>query len=232
MAIKVYWASLENEWLRLKKPEPLSKTFYEKNLYINKDSLNGINACPAFNNELKNTFALHSLYDYNFKITPEGIISNLYDQEFANRHLVIRSIENKFFSFRQDLIFFTAEDSLKMTSNMYPYLENNNITTRCMIPQGSFDIGKWFRNTDFTFYLKPQFDEFIISYEEIYSYIQFQTNEKIELIQYKHDDEISSYLSDIILSRDYLTNSRGLEDYYKTLKFKKLLLKKIKNNTF
>lgn len=232
MTVRVYWASLENEWLRIKKPEPLAKTFYEKGLYVNKDTLNGINACPAFNNELKNTFSLFSLYDYNFKISPEGISSTLYDKDFADRHLVIRSPENRFFSFRQDMVFFTAEDSLLTTSNMYPYLENNNVTTRCMIPQGRFDIGKWFRNTDFTFYLKPQFDEFIISYEEVYSYIQFHTDEKIELVQYKHDDEISSYLSDIVLSRDYFSNSRGLEDYYKTLKFKKLLLKKIKNNTF
>ena len=34
MAINVYWACLEDEWLRASKPVPLSKLFYDKKLYI------------------------------------------------------------------------------------------------------------------------------------------------------------------------------------------------------
>ena len=33
MAINVYWACLEDEWLRAEKPIPLSKLFYDNEIY-------------------------------------------------------------------------------------------------------------------------------------------------------------------------------------------------------
>jgi hypothetical protein len=228
MSINVYWACLEEEWLRAKKPIPLSKLFYDKKLYINKDSLSGINACPAVNDDMQNVFGLSSIYDYEFTMTDQGLISPNNDQRFADRHVVMRSKDNKFFTFRQDLIFFTDEPSLLMTSNIFPYLEDNNISERCMIPQGTFDIGRWFRNTDFTFYLKNNYNQFKIAYDEIYSYVKFHTNEKINFIQYRHDEKIALYLQDVVNSRNYYPRSRMLEDYYFTLKTKNLLIKDIK----
>jgi hypothetical protein len=228
MSINVYWACLEDEWLRANKPVPLSKLFYDKKLYINKDVNNGINGCPAVNDDMHNVFGLESIYDYEFTMTNEGVVSPYNDQLFANRHLVVRSKENKFFTFRQDLIFFTDEPSLLMTSNMFPYLEDNSVTERCMIPQGTFDIGRWFRNTDFTFYLKNNYDTFKISFGDIYSYVKFHTTEKINFIEYRHDEKMSSYLQDVIRARNYFPRARSLEEYYFMLKIKKLILLDIK----
>jgi len=228
MSINVYWACLEEEWLRAKKPIPLSKLFYDKKLYINKDSFNGINGCPAVNDDMHNVFGLPSIYNYEFTMTNDGLTSPYNDQRFADRHVVMRSKDNKFFTFRQDLIFFTDEPSLLMTSNIFPYLEDNNISERCMIPQGTFDIGKWFRNTDFTFYLKNNYDTFKITSDEIYSYVKFHTNEKINFIQYRHDEKIASYLQDVVNSRNYYHKPRILQEYYFTLKTKNLLINDIK----
>lgn len=231
MTINVYWACLEDEWLRATKPVPLSKLFYDKKLYINKDSNNGINGCPAVNEDMHNVFGLQSIYDYEFTMKDEGVVSLYNDQAFADRHLVVRSKENKFFTFRQDFIFFTDSPSLLMTSNMFPYLEDNSVTERCMIPQGTFDIGKWFRNTDFTFYLKQNYNTFKISSGDVYSYIKFHTTEKINFIEYRHDDHMATYLRDVIRARNYFPKVRSLEEYYFTLKTKNLILSEIKKRT-
>ena len=55
MSINVYWACVEDEWMRAESPEKVSKRFYERGIK-DKDFLNpaAINYCPSFNTELKN----------------------------------------------------------------------------------------------------------------------------------------------------------------------------------
>jgi len=228
MSINVYWACLEKNWMEANSPESVSSIFYKKykpNLN-ERDSL--INYCPAFNENLKNLYALRSIYDYNFTIEDSQITSTIYDTDFFNDHVLVRSIEKKFFSFYNKYIFFTDENSLNVTFYEYPFLEDNNITKRCVIPAGSFDIGKWFRNTDFSFFLKNEFNSFTIEKNEIYSYIRFHTNKDINFIQFRYNDLLDSYRDDgWQLTRSPL---KKLENYYNHFKNKKLILREIGNN--
>lgn len=228
MAITIYWACNEKEWMRAKEPEPIYKNFAK----IGKDKKTLIEFCPSIKNYMKNTFALKSLYDYNFEINDENNIkSNLYDQNFFDKHVIIRSSIDKLFSFNQEFVFFTEEKSLKMSAGITPFLENNNITKRCINIPGTLDIGKWFRLIDFAFYLKDDFNKFEINEEEIFQYIKFETDKKIIFKQFTVNEKINKYFYDIINAKSFRINKpRTLDGYYSMFNHKKQIIKEIKNN--
>jgi len=229
MAITVYWSCAEEEWLRAKSPEPVYQNFI-KNL---KDKNTQIEMCPAVKDYAKNTFSMESIYDYDFEIDDKSknVFSKLYDQKFFDQHVLIRSINDKFFSFSQKYVFFTEEKTLKMSANIFPYLEDNNITKKCITIPGTLDIGKWFRVMDFAFYLKKDYNKFEIKQNEIYQYIVFDTNEKIIFKQFICNDKINKYLLDIVQAKAFkkIKNIK-LEEYYLMLKHKKYIIREIKNN--
>lgn len=228
MTVNVYWACLEDNWMLAEPPESVSKIFYKKYNFNRSEPTSLINHCPAFNDNLQNLFALKSMYDYNFKIENNDVTSNLQDQKFFNDHVTIRSISNKFFSFKNKYIFFSDERSLKVTFYEYPYLEDNNITQRCIIPSGIYDIGKWFRNTEFSFFLKKEFNEFLIRKNEIYSYMRIDSTEQINFIQFRYNEKLNGYNNDgFNLTKNPLST---LKNYYDAFKNKKLILTEINKN--
>jgi hypothetical protein len=231
MSITVYWTCREKEWMLAEEPESVSKRFYKnKNNSSNNNPGNTINRCPVFNNNLKNLFCLKSLYDYEFSLEKDFVHSDFYDQKFFDDHVLIRSIEEKFFSFRNRYIFFTEEKSLPTTFYEFPFLEDNNITERCMPVSGIFDIGKWFRPTEFAFYLRKNQNSFKIEKEEVYSYIRFHTKEKIQFKQFLYTEKIQKYEDGCLSLNSSCTNLGKIEEYYKNFRSKSLILKEIKNN--
>jgi hypothetical protein len=143
--------------------------------------------------------------------------------------VVVRSLEKKFFSFQTKYIFFTEEPSLNVTFYEYPFLEDNNITTRCIPVAGQYDIGRWFRNTEFAFYLKKDYNEFKINRNEIYSYIRFHTDKKIVFKQFRFNDTLKSYTEDSF-ALTFGHYFKTLTEFYNCFKNKKLILKEIKKN--
>jgi len=229
MSTTIYWACNENEWLRAEEPNLIYKTFI-KNI---EDKNTQVELCPAIKDYTKNTFSIKSLYDYSFEILKDTgeIVSKMYDQEFFNKHVRVRSNVDKLFSFKQSYIFFTEKKSLKMSASVFPYLEDNDITKTCISVPGIFDIGKWFRATEFAFYLRDNINKFNISQDEIYQYIEFQTDDKIIFKQFMVNEKIKKYLSDIDVSKDHRKiKNRPLQEYYFMLKHKKYIIDEIKNN--
>jgi hypothetical protein len=229
MAITVYWSSLEDEWLRAKEPEAVYKDF----LKDKKNFESTIAMCPAVKDYTKNTFSLKSIYDYEFEINKDlnDVTSQLYDQVFFNKHVEIRSIENKFFSFSQRLVFFTEEQSLNMSLGILPYFEDNEITKRCTLIPGKLDIGKWFRIIDYAFFLKNNINSFKINEGDVYQYIKLETDQKIEFKQFKSTDLIYKYILDITSSKNHRKPKiRDLSEFYEIMRHKKYIIKEIKNN--
>ena len=230
MSVTVYWSFFDDEWMRAQEPKEIRKEFYARNIH-EKNLLMEFHKCPFVHDYLSNIFSLHSVYDYSFRIDGEKTISNMYDQNFFNNHLIIRSIEKKVFSFTQPYIFFTEEKSLNVTIPAFPYLENNNITKRCMPLTGTIDIGKYFRMIDFVFQLKDPYEDFIIEKDEIFAYAQFHTDKKIVLKEFYPSENLKKYHDSV---RNANANKRkkflNKEYYYSNFKLKKLILKEIKNN--
>ena len=226
MAITVYWSCLETEWMRTKAPELVLSKYIKD---FNRPE-NWVKYCPAIRDELKNTFALRSIYDYSFTVLKDSVSSTFYNQEFFDRHVVVRSIKDRSFSFTTNIVFFTEEPSLKMTGNIAPFLENNVITDRCMLLPGTFDIGKLFRNIEFGFHLKPQYEEFIINFDDVYQYVKFHTEEKVNLVQFKCSDALVKHVRESVQTREYKKGFFNLDYYYKASKTKKFILEEIRKN--
>lgn len=230
MSINVYWACLEDEWQLAEEPESVAKRFYKLNLFETDNNEMQINQCPAFKDSINNVFALKSLYRYEFYVTEQGEVrSEMIDQEFFNKHVHVRSVDKKCFSFNQQFIFFTDADKLEMTGNEYPFFENNNVTDRCMIFPGTYDISKRFRPLEFAFCLKEPHSAFRIDYQEVYSYIRFHTTEKINFRQFRMSNELMSLGRDCTNMNKSL-RLRTLDKFYQHFKIKKFILKEIKNN--
>lgn len=231
MAITVFWACAQKEWMRAQEPESVSKIFYKKGIHDPKNMFTSLNYCPAFNKNLNNIYAVKSIYDYNFYITNGELKSDLYDQQFFDEHVLIRSMEKKFFSFFNSYVFFTETESLEMTAYEFPFFEENEITKRCIPIPGTYDIGKWIRPLEFPFLLKNEFDTFSVENKDILYYIKFHTKEKIIFKQFIVEEKIRSYFSDAEKQSLFIKNTYGnLQEFYNNFKHKKNVLKEIKNN--
>ena len=237
MTINVYWASLNDNWFAAREPDSVFKNLTNKYKDVKFNAGNQLLMCPAVKDYHNNLFCLRSLQDYQFKINydlenPENtnVTSNDLDQSFFQDRVTIRDLNTKMFSFRANTyLFFTDEKSLKISTPIHPYLEDNNITQRITPITGTFDIGRWFRPLDYGFFLKKDFDEFKISKDEVYAYIRFQTNEKINFKQFVINPELTNFTKDCLVMNKY-SPLRSLENYYKLFKTKKLILKEIKKN--
>lgn len=235
MAINIYWCLIDQNWLAAKSPDLVVGKFFAENLKTNSESIISINRCPATFDELNNTYNIYSLYDYDFTINQHsdgsyGVVSSKFDQEFLERMVVVRDAKYKLFSYREAYVFFTDEDSLEASISLPPFLENNNIMQRCRVLPGRMDVGKWFRNIDFAFFLKPEYDTFRIEKDEIFCYTKFHTKEKINFRQFMWTNRLGDYsdtCQSIFRVRSPLTK---LENYYKFFKHKKHILKEVKKN--
>ena len=196
MSTIVYWACFDDEWLRAKEPQSVLKDFIGE-----KKSTNiKLNLCPAFKNYLNNVYKLQSIYDYEFEIKNNDAVSSTYNQDFFDKHVEIRSLEDNAFSFTQHWIFFTEEDSLELSSSA-PILEDSYMAKNCMFIPGKFDIGKWFRVLDLAFYLREGVNSFQIKENDVINYLTFNTNQKIIFKQFVINNEIKQYIDAVNSSR-------------------------------
>jgi len=232
MTINVYWACLEDEWVRDTGPEPVSSHFYGNKDINEKDNKHlSLNRCPFFNKNFNNLYQLRSIYSYSFKINGSSVFSDIYDQSFFDKHVYTRSIEKRAFSFSQSRIFYTDnKKGLDMTSYEMPYLEENNITKRTIPIVGTFNIGKWFRNIEHPFYMKDGYDEFKIEEGEIMYYLRFHTNEKIKFIQFYPSEKIKEISVSNMKSAINTSSKYSADFFYSNFKTKKIIEKEIKKN--
>jgi hypothetical protein len=187
--MNVYWCFLDgnNSFHTI---EPLKKHFYK-----NYNTKTGLAQCPAFKDYINNIFILRSEYDYDFFIENNKVIVNEKLINITENSLIMRNWEDKLFSFSQHFIFFTEQESLNIDL-LPPFLEDNNISKKCSVIPGTFNIGKWFRNIDFAFYLRKEYNNFSIKVGEVFYYIKFNTDEKINFIEFKNSELIKSLIKE------------------------------------
>ena len=226
--INVFWSCLEPEWMRAEEPAAVLPEFIRND----KMSESRIPQCPAFRNELHNVFGIKSIYDYEFSVNTatSEVSTTVYDQKFYNRHVIVRSMKERTFTFSQEIVFFTDDSSLIMSGDLLPYLEDNNITERCIVYPGQFDIGRWYRPVEFAFKLKDRYNTFKIEAGEIYQYIRFHTDNNIKFIQFRETPKLNEILKDITQIRSNKKGIFSLDYYYERFKLKKLIMKEIKEN--
>lgn len=225
--IVVYWAINTDEWVRAQEPVSIYNNAIRKD--VAKDTT--LIRCPSFKDYMKNIYGIQSIYSYTFSVNGNVVSSQNYNQEFFNEHVVIRSAKDKCFSFNPKIMFFTEEKSLRISTGIHPFFEENEVSKRCMTIPGTLDIGKWFRQIDFAFFIKNEYNEFIINENDIYQYIQFHTDKKIIFKQFYMNDYLNNQHRAVDGAKyNRPEKFRKLEEYYNMFKNKNNIIKEIKKN--
>jgi hypothetical protein len=229
MSVNVYWSYLGESWLRAKQPENFSKNFYKK--YKDKSVTGEVErmlSCPAMQNYSKNVYAIRSMFDYEIVVEKDfSVTSSIHDQIFFEKYFIVRDANVGLFSLVQPYIFFTDDPSLEMTWQIPPFLEQPQ--NYYHIP-GKYDIGKWFRSVDFSFLMKDGERVFSIKNDEIYTYVEFHTSEKINFIKFEPTEKIKFYSQSAIFNNfGTFAKPRKLSSFYDIFNTKSNILKEIRS---
>jgi hypothetical protein len=230
--ITVYWSCLEDEWQRAKPPVEILKHHFAKDCY----KTSGMQYCPAFKEALTNLYGIRSLYHYEIQFEGNGVTVPPFvkvprkpsEEEFFKQHFVPRDVPNKVFSFVQSFLYLCDKD-LEMTGNLSPHLEEGDVANRCIATPGRFNIGQWQRGVEFAVKLKDEYDTFKISEDEIFTYTQFHTNEKIEFKQFIRTPKLDELLLHNANMSFNKLRTWPLSSYKS--KVKNLIMKEAKSNT-
>lgn len=231
--ITIYWSvdhRVNTSSLRIPEPENV----YKRAL-ANKD-LDEIkyHRCPAVRDYMKNVFALKSPYEFEFEVTDEGIVSGYYDQDFFDRHVVVRSMKERLFSFMQYTIFTAEQDDVEVSFES-PWFEDNQFTRDCIYLPGKMNIGKYYRQNDFGFHLRSDVNKFAVKMDDAYCYLRVHTDQPVQFKRYYMTDKLLSFTEQVACIKEnkpFLTSK--LEYFYEIFgrnkNLKSLILKEIKEN--
>lgn len=216
--MKVYWSCTELEGLRAKEPERIIKK-------ISKNAL-GYERCPSFIEKLNNVFGVSFIYDFDLQLDREenNLSSKNMPQDFFDEHVNIRDIEKGYLSFLNSFVFFTEEKSLNM-SIIPSYLEDNDFNRNVILTPGVLDIGKYFRPTDCAFQFRQESTEIECKEGDTFMYVDFDTNENIEFVQFTYTEGIKGLVDRIIRAKENRFNNnkfRPLKYWYSLFKSENL----------
>ena len=226
--MNVYWSIDHKEAvgaLRGHTPEPVLKNKRIQEVEYH--------ACPAFRDYYHNVYGVSSLYTYSLELDGQQFKTDLYNQDFYDNNVMVRSVEHKLLSIKQRITFITDSPSLKM-SQEHQSFEDNKFTESCYTISGIIDIGKYYRNLDFAFHLKDAHNKVEFSEGDIIYYLRFHTDEKINFKQYFINDKLREYRDMIDDIRMFSPiHNRPLNFFYDIFKrnnLKDKIIKEIKEN--
>ena len=224
----VYWSIDHKEAigaLRVQTPEPVLKNKGLAEMEYH--------ACPAFRDYYHNVYGIKSLYTYSLEIDGDKCKADMYNQEFFDSNVNVRSTEQKLLSVKQRVSFITDSPSLKM-SQEHPCFEDNKFTESSYVVPGMFDIGKYYRNLDFAFHLKESHNRVEFDEGDTIYYLRFHTDERVSCKQYFITDRLREYRDMVDDIRMFsVAHNRPLSyfyDIYKRSNLKSRIIKEIKEN--
>lgn len=236
--MNVYWSVLvtqehEPAVPMIKFLEPKSESSLLPKINV-KDNLPGTNfyPCPAFKQQIQNSFRLQFPFDYNLLFSNGNISSNMHDQTFFNTVLNIRSMPDKLLSFNLFYLFI-AEESLNIDVTGC-YFSDNDFVNKTMIVPGQFDIAKWVRPIDCAFIVKNNVDKIDIKTGDDFLNVKFLTDEKVTLKKFFPTKKLETLISHNVTARHY--KSKMVEplkyyyDLYRNAKMHKYIIKEVKDN--
>jgi len=181
MTITVYYTEFTNNFSF--QPESVLKNLegYAKKTLIK---------CPAFTENLKNTFLVNAVVDYELILEKGRIYSPLRDQEFFDKWVHIRDIDEGACTFAAPRILFIADKPLELELKTATY-HSNGFTDNVTIVEGRYDIGRHFRPLEAAFMFKSS-NKVVIELGKPLYYVRFNTNEKIKLVPFQYTPDIKN----------------------------------------
>jgi hypothetical protein len=238
---KVYWAPADftlnsapkDNSLLYYEPETLISYLYKKRSDLPKEQYarNTFFSCPVFSNLSKNIFILENPLNTNITLNKNNIE---YNGDTGIPSLIVHppSLKDQtLFVYNMKWVFFTEEESLKMRLTS-PYFSNSQHVQYGSIVPGQLDIGKWFRNITLEYNLWEGIKEFNINKGEHLAYIEFDTDKNVELVRFKLNLELKTYLESTASSSNWEPRVKIVERYdrFKRSGMKNLVMKEILNN--
>ena len=230
--MKVYWAPLDNKEVNL------TLAYYEPTRLSNnipvdlRDS--GYYKCPAFMETVKNTFVLKSPISLDLNFNPSKQLASANNQSLYGLKVRIDdATDHRIVQFGLNYLFF-AEKSVKMTQ-MHPYLHHNTFTENGNTLLGEFDVGQWLRPLQASFIIDPIKKDYSyrIKRGDIYSYIRFNTDEKIELVNFDVTPKIEEIANSCLqMKQSGQGKSFSLDSCYKSFilhRRKQAIMREIKS---
>jgi hypothetical protein len=216
--------------LRCFEPEPVKYTNFLPNI---KDlNIDRYDKCPAHTQFKKNLFSIKSPIDYelHFDDVQQRFYTNLYDQNFYDSIVFVRSIESRLISFNIAYHFFTEEKELYISQEQASFHTNKFIDNTILIP-GKFDVAKFPRNLELAFHVKRKIE---VSIGDDLYYVRFHTNENLQFKKFFVSDKYLELCLNLMNLKNGKKSIKNLNYYYdlytKHPKYKKLMLDEIKNN--
>jgi hypothetical protein len=226
MAVTIYYSSFDN--VIFNDPEPLASKVVEM-LKGRTRSLQ----CPAFKEYFKNTYVIKYPFDYQIGWNGRDITSNMYDQVFFNKAVIIRDPEAGYFSLlHPTMVFYTDSEDLEMEI-LPAYFHKNELTTNGFLIPGTFNIGKHLpRKLEAPYKLASKVEINIQNNDALY-YIKFKTKEKIEFKKFIMTKNITDIVDGYLSLSGKTIKIRSLQWWYDLIsrnRLKKYFIKEIKKN--
>lgn len=232
-SIIVYWAPQncigidEKDWSIIVNEPRNVYSYLIKN--INKDNSRSFFECPSFKNFGKQTFFVTNPIKLDAEI--KNNVEIIYNSKnYINSEISkLPSIKNNtLFNYPVNYLFFCEEDlEMSLSSPYFHYAPH--LKYGCVVP-GDFNVGSWFRQTNFEFNLWDE--KIIIEENEPIAYFRFKTNKKIILKRFVVNEAIAR-INNVCCSSSQWESRVPLSKRYnrfKKTKMNKILLNEIKKN--
>ena len=211
---------------------PISVLSLLRQKYKDDAGVNPYFRCPAAQDELKNYFAIRADADLSFKFNKENGIEikspTRFDPNFA---FIVRSKKNQFCSLNSSYIFFSEED---VEITQFPaFFEDNSFVKNTQLTVGKFNVSKWFRPFDCTFFLKSKENEIInIKRGDILFYIKVNTNKKVKFKEFIYTQKHHIFVNSCTVVKEFQYNTplNILYSLFNNKNLSKRVLKEIKTN--
>lgn len=210
-----------------KEPSPLFKSVVnDRNK--NTDPSSSYYKCKSAQEMFNNTFILPSTEDLHIIFSNGRLLQTRDSVKFKPR-LPIFS-DGPAVDYDSRWLFF-SEDNINIQLTP-PYFHKTKASEYATVLSGEFNISKWFRPIIPTFSLWDGVKELKVYKDDPIAYINFITDKKVILKEFKETDKIKQIMHDCVMMKERLPNLPLVENYNRFIlnKKHKELIEEIKLN--
>jgi hypothetical protein len=202
---------------------------------FNEKIMYGYLACPAASISLNNIYVVRSGMDMDIKFTETGVSYNTKKikkakerNAFLQQFVFLRSHKKKLVTLDLDLNVFS--ETPMHAIQMQPFLEETEFAKNTGSVVAQFDISKWFRPIQPTFFCYK--DEIRIEEGDALYYLFIADDSKIKIKEFEMDEKLMNYQASNTNIKFFKENQalQYLYDFFTKRKIGEKILKRIKNN--
>lgn len=197
--------------------------------------MHGYLSCPAAKKTLKNMFVVKSGFDFSitfennsYAIDTKKVKDPALKKEFLEKYFFVRSFKDRLITLVHDTLLF-CENNLNAIQ-MQPFLEDSDYARNTGQIVGEYNISKWYRPIEPTFYCYK--DKIEIKEGDVLFYLMFRSENDVILQEYEQTDNTrkSMFSNTSVKFYKAMKSMDYLYKFFTSRKLDKKLLKEIKNN--